>query len=111
MKTAQIRKAPPTCKSSRPNTDDTDTKDDSDSCNAAVSSSNPGVDKWKTYLNTHEDIPEGMGIVRWWGVSVISHLRASLILDQSMVVEWFPISNMAFTRWQLPCCNGIVCSQ
>ena len=38
MKTMQIHKAPPTCKSSWPNLDDTDTEDDSDSCNAAVSS-------------------------------------------------------------------------
>src|ERR1700761_8543280 len=71
IKTTQICKPPPTCKSSRPNVDDTDTEDNSDSCDPAVSSSNARMDEWKTYLNTIEDIPDGMGIVRWWGVSFI----------------------------------------
>ena len=98
MKITQIRKAPPTHKSSWPNLDDTDTEDDLDSCNAAVSSNNTRMDEWKMYLNTIEDIPDGMGIVHWWGVSVITfHLHASLILSLSLIAEWCPISNLAFT--------------
>jgi hypothetical protein len=55
-------------KSSRLNVDDTETEDDTDSCEAAVGP-NVAMDEWKTYLNTKEDVPEEMGIVRWWGVS------------------------------------------
>ena len=80
-KAVQICRAPPTHKSSQPNINNTDTKDDSDSCNAAVSSSNARMDEWKAYLNTNEDILDGMGIVHWWGVSFIpSHLCTMLIL-------------------------------
>ena len=71
-KAVQIHRAPPTHKSSQPNIDDTNTKDNSDSCNAAVSSTNARMDKWKAYLNTNKDIPDGMGVVHWWGVSFIA---------------------------------------
>ena len=37
---------------------------------AAVTSPNAWMDEWKSYINTREDVPEGMGIVRWWGVSI-----------------------------------------
>jgi hypothetical protein len=65
----QVRKAPPTRKSSRPNIDDTDTEDDTDACEAAVSPGDSGMVEWKSYLSTREDIPDGMSVVRWWGVS------------------------------------------
>jgi len=27
--------------------------------------------KWNLYLQTHKVIPQGMGIVKWWGVGLI----------------------------------------
>ena len=69
VKTTSIRKlAPLSRQSSRTNIDDTETEDDSNSCEAAIGGSNAS-DEWKTYLNSIEDVPDEMGIVRWWGVS------------------------------------------
>ena len=80
----QVWKAPPSRKSSHPNLDDTDTEEDSDSFEAAVGPTNVGFDEFKTYLNTMEDIPDGMDIVRWWGVRFsLFHSRASLICSFS----------------------------
>jgi hypothetical protein len=45
------------------NIDDTDSKDDAGGCEATDALSNRWKDKWKSYLNTNEDVPEGMGIV------------------------------------------------
>ena len=71
VKTVRVYKAPVPHKVTRPNIDDTDSEDDSDVCDTAVIPTNTGMDEWKTYLNGLEDIPEGMGIVRWWGVSYL----------------------------------------
>ena len=49
------------------NIDDTDSESD-DGSNKAVDPSRPWLDEWNMYFNTHEVVPEGMGIVRWWGV-------------------------------------------
>jgi hypothetical protein len=49
------------------NIDDTDSESDNGG-NEAVDPSRPWLDEWNTYFNTHEVVPEGMGIVRWWGV-------------------------------------------
>ena len=78
-KSTRICKAPPPRKSSRRYLDDTDTEDDSDNCQAAVSPSD-GMGEWKTYLNTIEDVPDEMGIVRWWGVSNTSLCSHALLI-------------------------------
>ena len=52
------------------NTDDTDSESDEDG-----DPSRPWLDEWITYLSSHEVIPEGVGIVRWWGVRVFFLLR------------------------------------
>ena len=64
------------------NVDDTDTEDDAGDCDATDTQSDAWMDEWKSYLNTHEDIPEGMGIVRWWGVStsILSVYIANILL-------------------------------
>ena len=72
-KSVWVHKAPATCKPTCPNVDDTDSEDNSDSCDTAAIPTNTGMDKWKTYLNITEDIPEGMGIVGWWGVCYLFH--------------------------------------
>ena len=67
-KRVHIYKAPTTYKATHPNIDDTDLKDDADNCDATVIPTNAGMDEWKAYLNTIEDILDGMGVVCWWGV-------------------------------------------
>jgi hypothetical protein len=62
------------------NIDDTDTEDDARDCDATDVPSNAWMDEWKSYLNTHEDILEGMGIIQWWGVSThLFYLHMSLM--------------------------------
>ena len=29
------------------------------------------LDEWRLYLNTHEVVPNDVGIVQWWGVHCI----------------------------------------
>ena len=67
-KCVRVHKAPATYKATRPNIDNTDSEDDTDSCEATAVPTNTGMDEWKAYINTIEDIPDGMSIVRWWGV-------------------------------------------
>ncbi len=54
------------------NVDDTDTEDDDDDdvFDNLVDPSRPWLEEWNLYLNTHDIVPEGMGIVCWWGVSL-----------------------------------------
>jgi hypothetical protein len=68
-KSVRVRKTISTRKNAHMNVDDTDTEDDADvpEETTACASSNAWIDEWKLYLNMHEDLPEGMGIVRWWG--------------------------------------------
>lgn len=56
------------------------------------------MDEFKTYLNTIEDIPDGMDIVHWWGVSVsLFHSHMSLIhhplqLNTSRYPTWHSLA-------------------
>ena len=45
-------------------------EDDTDTCEAAVGESD-AMEEWKAYLTTNEDVPDGMDVVRWWGVSIV----------------------------------------
>jgi hypothetical protein len=111
-KSVRVCKTISTCKNTHMNVDDTDTEDDADAPEetTACVSSNVWIDEWKLYLNTHEDLLEGMGIVRWWGVSGFifsAHNHdANTCLD-----KWLPISHLVFARLQLPCRHGILCIQ
>jgi hypothetical protein len=66
-------------KHGRRNIDDTDTETDDDDCQQVVNTNNCWIEEWKLYLNTHEVVPDGVGIARWWGVRVlfISRLMCS----------------------------------
>jgi hypothetical protein len=44
-----------------------DSESDNNS-NNLIDPNRPWLDKWNTYVNTNEVVPEGMGIVHWWGV-------------------------------------------
>jgi hypothetical protein len=58
-------------KRGRQNIDDTDTESDDDDCQQVVNTDNCRIEEWKLYLNTHEVVPDGVGIARWWGVCVL----------------------------------------
>ena len=75
-KSARICKKPSTRKSTHPNIDDTDTEDDTDNGESAARPANAWMDEWKNYINTIEDVPDGMDLVHWWGVHIcISYTR------------------------------------
>ena len=63
------RKAPSSSKPGHRNVDDTDSESDED-CQQVVDATNSWMDEWKSYLNTHEVVPDNMGIVHWWGVRI-----------------------------------------
>ena len=52
------------------NVDDTDSSNDED-CQQAISKGDAYLEEWNLYLNTHEVVPNNIGIVRWWGVSIV----------------------------------------
>jgi hypothetical protein len=52
---------------SRLNIDDTDSENNDDS-DETIDLSRPWLNEWNAYFNTHDVVPEGMGVVRWWGV-------------------------------------------
>jgi hypothetical protein len=57
--------------SRRWNIDDTDSDEPDDEESTLSDPSKPWLIEWNLYLQTHEVIPEGMGIVKWWGVGLI----------------------------------------
>lgn len=78
---ARVSKAPPTRNFAHLNVDDTDSEDDLNSYEVAVNPHITSMDEWKTYLNTIEDILDGVNMVRWWGVCLSSfHFHVLLIL-------------------------------
>jgi hypothetical protein len=110
IKAKHIRKAPASHKSSRSNIDDTNTEDNINSCEAAVSQ-RTWKDEWVMYLNTNDDVLDAMDVVRWWGVSfILLYLCASLILP-FIVAEWYLIPDVAFSRARLSCCFSLICGQ
>jgi hypothetical protein len=60
--------APP--KLNRRNIDDTDTESDDDDDRQGADPTSSWIDEWKLYINTYEVVPDDMGIVQWWGVSL-----------------------------------------
>jgi hypothetical protein len=74
-KTSRICKIASMCKSAHPNIDNTDTEDDTEDGESAACPANAWMDKWKNYINTVEDVPDGMDLVRWWGVCILFHLH------------------------------------
>jgi len=45
-----------------------DTSEEEEVTVAASDPSKPWLEEWNLYIQTHETVPEGMGIVCWWGV-------------------------------------------
>ena len=71
-RSARVRKGT-SCNANRLNIDDTDSESDDDDTKAS-DPSKPWLDKWNTYFHTLEVVPDGMGIVRWWGVCTLYSL-------------------------------------
>jgi hypothetical protein len=63
-------KTPSSAKPGCCNIDNTDSESDDDNCQQVVDMNHSWMEEWKLYLNTHEVVPDNMGIVHWWGVSV-----------------------------------------
>jgi hypothetical protein len=64
------RKTPAASKPGRRNIDDTDIESEDDDCQQISNTTNSWSEEWKLYLNTHEVVPDDMGIVHWWGVGI-----------------------------------------
>ena len=63
-----IYKTRPSSKPGHQNVYNTDTETDDDDCQQVVNADNSWIEEWKLYLNTHEVVPDDIGIVHWWGV-------------------------------------------
>jgi len=50
------------------NVDDTDSEADDDDAATPQGTADPWLQEWTLYKTTHEVVPDGMGIVEWWGV-------------------------------------------
>ena len=69
----------PTKLSQHWNVDDTDSSYDKD-CQQAINKGDAYLEEWNLYLNTHEAVPDDIGIVRWQGVGLsLSFLDSDLI--------------------------------
>src|SRR6266404_1794360 len=98
-------KSPGVCKSTsnlahkagRPNINDTDSEDDRHAQKPTSIPSKTWMNEWKAYINTVEDVPEGMEVVRWWG---ISNFILSASIANSCVAVWLSLPDMACPRAQ-----------
>jgi len=65
------------------NIDDTNSNTNTD--DEAADPSRPWSKEWSAYINSNEVVPEGMGIVHWWGVSQSPLLLAQVVLTQFII--------------------------
>ena len=71
-KTPYVCKAAPSAKlGQHQNIDDTDSSSDDEDYRQVINKGDAYLDEWSLYLNTHEVVPDDMGIVRWWGVRCV----------------------------------------
>jgi hypothetical protein len=75
------------------NIDDTDSESDEDG-----DPGSPWLNEWTTYLNSNEVIPEGMGMVQWWGVRVFFLLRQVGLAPTPSIDPWPTLPDLA-----IPC--------
>src|ERR1700761_3419404 len=75
------------------NVDDTDSSDDED-CQQAISKGDAYLEEWNLYLNTHEVVPDNIGIVRWWGVGL------TLSFPDSNLIHGFQLYGGHYPTWQ-----------
>ena len=87
--------------------DDTDSSSDDDECLRAANPADAYLEEWNLYVNTHEAVPDGMGIVQWWGVCIIT-LFLTLISHSHFTVVWRTLPNMVVSRARLPGHYGLL---
>ena len=64
-------------KQRRQNVDDTESEAEGDN-GEPIDAERPWLSEWNCYEKTHEAVPEGMGIVRWWGVCWFKFLNCRI---------------------------------
>ena len=70
----------------------------------------PWLAEFNRYLNTHDILPEGMTVVKWWGVCNVRFLVSScahFFLFFFFPVELWSLPSLGITRTRLPFNNGI----
>jgi hypothetical protein len=107
-KSPRIHKSTSARKSGRPNFDDTDSEDDRRAHKRTANPSKSWMNEWKAYINTIEDVPEDMEVVRWWGVSIYF---LSAFITESCVVVRLPLPNVAKSCARLPRGYGLFSSK
>ena len=61
-----------------------ETDSESDNNNNEVTDQ-PWLDKWTDYINTNKFVPEGMGVICWWGYdSILSHIPSLTLFYRFM---------------------------
>ena len=68
-------------RSHRRNYDDTDSETEDDI--TVADPTKPWLTEWNMYIQTREAIPEGMGLVRWWGVRIQGSFIVISLLNMS----------------------------
>ena len=66
-----VHKTRTSSKPGRQNVYDTDTETDDDDSEQVANVGSRWIEEWKLYFSTHEVVPDGVGIARWWGVRTI----------------------------------------
>ena len=71
-------------------------------------SEKPWLAEFNHYLNTHDVLPEGMTVVKWWGVCnflILFHLCSFFLY----IVELCSLPSLGISRKRLSFNNGILC--
>ena len=70
-------------------------------------SEKPWLAEYNRYLNTHDVLPEGMTVVKWWGVCNV-HYYWLAACAHSFLVELQSLPSLGITRKKLPFNYGII---
>ena len=76
------------------NVDDTNSSNDKD-CQQPINKGNAYLEEWNLYLNTHEVVPNDMGIVHWWGVG----------LNSCIIIPGLQLYGGHYPTWQTLACD------
>lgn len=90
-------------KSRRHNSDDTELELEAPT---SADPNNPWLMEWNMYLQTHETVPKGMGIVRWWGVCHKIYYLYNILLN--LLAQCTLLSNVGQLGPRLSCNYGIL---
>jgi len=83
-----------------------DTESEGDDHDGDYDKEKPWLAEWNHYEKTHEAIPESMGIVRWWGVRMLSSILLWILIPS--LAQCISIPNMGVPCSRLPCYYGFI---